>query len=382
MYVTALDTPWYKSPFLRHRFHIRSQSQIDKLRRFAIREVTVDPSKGLDVEVSAAVPTLAAENGSFRSRYSIAAETHKRLTESVQSSFEAAVDSGSLDDQAAHNAARELVIVSRSIDANAFLLAIGDPSLEFTAAEHAVSVASLALLLGHALDYDFTRLHHLGTAAIVHDLGLLQIPPAVRKPHTTLQGADRQLYESHPTLAVSTLEQKGTFDSDVIRMVAEHHVRPDHTGFPHHYAWDATTEGSRILAVADRYHEVLKDSPERVILPHIALSRLYREATERRLDARIVFRFIQLVGIYPLCTPIELNTGERGFVSDLSSNNMLGPTVMLTHDAQSRPYDRPVKVDLSAQRAPRGERSITRTLEEYEGGLRFHDALKAIEGPS
>ena len=59
MYVTRLDCPWYQSPFLKHRFLIRSQSQLDKLKRSGIQEVTIDSSRGLDIETP---PHIAASD--------------------------------------------------------------------------------------------------------------------------------------------------------------------------------------------------------------------------------------------------------------------------------------------------------------------------------
>ncbi|MBD0306394.1 MAG: DUF3391 domain-containing protein [Nitrospiraceae bacterium] len=59
MYVTRLDCPWYRSPFLKHRFLIRSQSQLDKLKRSGIQEVTIDSSRGLDIETP---PHIAASD--------------------------------------------------------------------------------------------------------------------------------------------------------------------------------------------------------------------------------------------------------------------------------------------------------------------------------
>ena len=50
MFIVGMDQPWYRTPFLFHRRLIRHTEDIDLLRRHRIRELKIDPSRGLDVE--------------------------------------------------------------------------------------------------------------------------------------------------------------------------------------------------------------------------------------------------------------------------------------------------------------------------------------------
>ena len=49
MYVAGIDCSWFRTPFLKHRFLISTEEQIERLRRSNARAVEIDPSKGLDV---------------------------------------------------------------------------------------------------------------------------------------------------------------------------------------------------------------------------------------------------------------------------------------------------------------------------------------------
>ena len=49
MYVAGIDCSWFRTPFLKHRFLIYTEEQIERLRRSNARAVDIDPSKGLDV---------------------------------------------------------------------------------------------------------------------------------------------------------------------------------------------------------------------------------------------------------------------------------------------------------------------------------------------
>ena len=50
MFIVGMDQPWHQTPFLFHRRLIRHQKDIDRIRQHGIKEVKIDPCKGLDIE--------------------------------------------------------------------------------------------------------------------------------------------------------------------------------------------------------------------------------------------------------------------------------------------------------------------------------------------
>ncbi|KWT92923.1 HD-GYP domain-containing protein [Candidatus Magnetominusculus xianensis] len=48
MYIDGFDASWFQTPFLRHHFEIKSQSQLDKIMESGIDYVYIDTEKGLD----------------------------------------------------------------------------------------------------------------------------------------------------------------------------------------------------------------------------------------------------------------------------------------------------------------------------------------------
>ncbi|MCG6551234.1 MAG: DUF3391 domain-containing protein [Candidatus Magnetominusculus sp. LBB02] len=48
MYVDGFDTSWFKTPFLRHHFEIKSQSQLEKIQEGGFTHLFIDTDKGLD----------------------------------------------------------------------------------------------------------------------------------------------------------------------------------------------------------------------------------------------------------------------------------------------------------------------------------------------
>ncbi len=50
MFIVGMDQPWFRTPFLLHKRLIRNTKEIDLLRQHGIREVKIDPGRGLGVE--------------------------------------------------------------------------------------------------------------------------------------------------------------------------------------------------------------------------------------------------------------------------------------------------------------------------------------------
>jgi HD-GYP domain-containing protein (c-di-GMP phosphodiesterase class II) len=54
MYVNGFEEPWLRTPFLWHRFTVRNENQIRKMRDYGLTHVYIDPGKGREVDRPAA----------------------------------------------------------------------------------------------------------------------------------------------------------------------------------------------------------------------------------------------------------------------------------------------------------------------------------------
>jgi HD-GYP domain-containing protein (c-di-GMP phosphodiesterase class II) len=179
----------------------------------------------------------------------------------------------------------------------------------------------------------------LATGALLHDLGLLQLPRHLYHRSTPLSGEDLATFHHHPRLGAMTIEAQHEFPQTVRRIAAEHHVTPDGQGYPSETSADSTTEASRIVMIADRYDELLTGFGGLRPLPsHAAIRHLFQEGEFGRLDLRLVSLFIKLVGIYPVYSFVELNTKERGMITAINPATLHQPVVELTYDEVGSPY--------------------------------------------
>ena len=292
----------------------------------------------------------------------------KRLEQAVSSVFSRLTDQGVVDRQQTAEAISEIITVTGTLEGSTILMALsqdrnGDTSLS----QHALTTCSLSLLIGQNFNFNPTELRELATAAVLHDIGLLQVPPHVIQRFYSASAplASREMLQmqAHPRLGMLTLERQGGFEDQVLKIIEEHHALLDGSGYPKEKCGAFKSTRTRIIMLADRYDELITGfggtSP---FTPHQTLQHLFREAEEGQLDREILARFIKLVGIYPLHSCLRLNTGEQAFVTQLNPNKLHQPIVAITHQPDGSNYAPPLVIDLSCQDKGTPQRAIESVL--------------------
>jgi putative nucleotidyltransferase with HDIG domain len=386
MYVAGMDCSWFRTPFLKHRFLVQSVEQIERLQRSNIHAVDIDPSRGLDVTTfpiaedtlhtigsltSTQTPPLqkAPPSGEMLAQeLSVARDARDKLAQSVKTLFDEISKTGTPRPGPVNEAIQEITIVTRTLSTHATFMALSHgPQLDASFNNHSLAVCTLATIIGQTLGYDLMKLHELATGALLHDLGLLQLPRHLFHISTPLSGADLETFRHHSRLGAIAIEAQHEFPQTVRRIAAEHHVTPDGQGYPSETSAGSTTEASRIVMIADRYDELLTGFGGLRPLPsHAAIRHLFQEGEFGRLDLRLVSLFIKLVGIYPVYSFVELNTKERGMITAINPATLHQPIVELMYDETGSPYRQPLTVDLSNQDHP-ATRAIERVLTSESG---------------
>ena len=387
MYVTKLDLSWFRSPFLRHSFLIEEAAQIAQLVRAGVKIVEVDLERGTyvrclknssgltDTTTQPSPPTQTLPNrppkslAQLNEEYAQAKLAKKQLDQAVHSIFSTFSKSGTVDTRQAADAVQEITIVTRTLASSAIFMALsqnraGDASLS----QHALTTCTLSLVLGQTFQLNPLELQELATAALLHDIGLLQIPPHIlQHTHTTsssLTQSERQQLHTHPRLSILALERQGGYEAAVLHLIGDHHAYLDGSGYPQETRGEFTSQRTRILMITDRYDELISGfggaSP---LAPHQALQRLYQEAQEGTLDREIMSRFIKIIGIYPVHSHVQLNTKEVAVVTNLNPTALHHPVVTITHDPQGAGYPTPLVVDLAQQENQQQERMVESVLD-------------------
>ncbi|QWZ82830.1 MULTISPECIES: HD domain-containing phosphohydrolase [Aeromonas] len=141
---------------------------------------------------------------------------------------------------------RQRTLLFQTIAALSSAIAHKDP----VTAGHERRVHDLALAIGQQLQLPQEQLDGLGLAAMVHNIGLLQIPAEILTRPRELRPVEFELIKQHPDTGHEILQQID-FPWPITTIVMQHHENLDGSGYPQGLQGDAISLEARIIRVAD-----------------------------------------------------------------------------------------------------------------------------------
>ncbi len=122
-------------------------------------------------------------------------------------------------------------------------------------AGHGCRTATISILIGQAVGLNSVELHDLTLAALLHDIGLLKLPPHLMSRSDCLEPESYVAIQNHPRLGALLLEPF-FFLREASVLVAHHHERWDGSGYPYGIRGRFVPLGARILSIADAFDAI------------------------------------------------------------------------------------------------------------------------------
>ncbi len=162
-------------------------------------------------------------------------------------------------------------------------------------AGHGQGTAAIALRIGRATHLADEDLHQLKLASLLHDIGVLMLPPCLQTKREWLEPDSYVVIQNHPRLGAMLLEPFA-FLREAIVMIAHHHERWDGSGYPYGLRGTFIPLGARILSVADAFEAIqVPAAGDRSLRDRIAL-RILQVASGTQFDPCIVDILVELSG--------------------------------------------------------------------------------------
>lgn len=154
-------------------------------------------------------------------------------------------------------------------------------------AGHGQRTAAVALALGQAAGLDTDMLHQVKLAALLHDIGILMLPPDLLKNSGAFDPESYITIQHHARLGANVLEPFA-FLQEASVLIAHHHERWDGSGYPYGIRGTFIPLGARILSIADTFDAIrIPKVPEGDRRNHIAL-RMIRITSGTQFDPKLV----------------------------------------------------------------------------------------------
>jgi len=374
MYVAQLDKDWEETDYPVQGFYLRSRQGIERLARECVY-VYVDPrrydSSLTDVKlqvISKVRETPDEPEASNVTRiqprkprfYQDSVELGKEL-EPAKTSLEDAVDvmrgcvgklqaTGGFDIDEIEQAINPLVAsVMRNKSAMAALLRMR--ALDDYTFSHAISNAVWGAILARQLGFPPPDIDAIALACSLLDIGKVSLPPELLvqpKPPTAEQW---EVLKGHVGEGMKLLEDNEVKNTKVLLAVQSHHERFDGSGYPEGLAGTEIPLWGRLAAVVDSYDAMISERPYAEAKSSYGAVQELQKQSDVLYQREIVDHFIQAIGVFPVGAIVELNTGEVGVVVAQHGSRRLKPKIILLLDAEKKPRNHLVVVDLASQEA-------------------------------
>jgi putative nucleotidyltransferase with HDIG domain len=158
---------------------------------------------------------------------------------------------------------------------------------------HSSRVAEYAVAIACDLDFTPDEMKGILVAGYLHDVGKLQIDPAILNKEGRLTADEMAAVRQHPVLGVEHLT-RFELPWDVEETIRGHHERYDGTGYPDGLAGEAIPLGARILLVADVFDALTTARPYRAPWTREQALTYLEMSAGRLADPRVIDVFVRV----------------------------------------------------------------------------------------
>lgn len=189
---------------------------------------------------------------------------------------------------------------------------------------HSINVSILAMTLGYRIGLSRKVVHRLGICGMFYDFGKLSIPKEVLHKYGKLSKDELAVIHMHPHVGVRQIVQlNAARETKVYSLLAsfEHHLRYDRSGYPESVGSEShPSMFGRILAIADVYVALTSYRPYRAytLSPDSAIGVMI-EGSGHEFDPLLLKVFVNMMGVYPIGTLLQLDSNELAMVIDTPS---------------------------------------------------------------
>ena len=201
---------------------------------------------------------------------------------------------------------------------------------------HSVNVAVYALKIGEGLGYNRNQLIDLGVSGLLHDVGMVTLPPDLFTKGRFSQH-DIDILQQHPARGRDILAQLGEDYRWLAEVAYQEHERQDGSGYPQQLTGNEIHEYAKIIGVADLYAGLTRSRPDRRgMLPFEAVKEIL-QTRKQEFDPRVVRILLKTLSAFPVGSLVKLNSGAIGRVVDTDIDSPLRPVIAILFDPEGRP---------------------------------------------
>ncbi len=325
MYVN-LGKSWLHHSFLKPNFKITSESQIRKILKNGISEVTVDFSKSdlpaerdlaRDVGITDKLayiddPQRGMDPPEHFNPVDLVSEALRETIENTslppQTKAKAVYDhsvnmmNSILEEPNAENILSGKKMIAATVD---FILADEETagymskitSHDYYTYTHSVNVGMLSILLAKQVfkgTYGTHNMRELGAGFFLHDLGKCDVPNSLINKAAPLNEVEWETMRNHPARGNQLLMEANQLSIECGLIVMQHHEREDGSGYPFGKLGDEIHIYGRICTIADVYDALTSTRAYKKKMAPFEALKVMKEEMLHHFHPELFGEFVQL----------------------------------------------------------------------------------------
>ncbi len=404
MFIVEMDISWIKSPFLLHRRAIKSNNDILLLKKAGVKHLTIDLTKNqpvvhaekpsndediaeglVDKDIAEGLVDKDSAEGSIADHEQQIKKINPESLDKPNTSLDEELDRANVLKKQANKAFQEIndLVKSRQMisieklspiidetvssllrNSQALLTLMHLKRYEEKLFSHSFSVMTLALTLAIKDGIEQDELKILAIAALLHDIGWAQLPLNLFGKAKKYTENELKVVQQHLKISNIIVSQSDTIYERSKQLIMLHHERNDGSGYPNAVKQEQLDPLAKILILTDYYDEIVHGLLDRPgLISSEALKLLYKESVQKKLDKNYVGLLIKLLGIYPICSAVELTSREKGVVVEVNREKPLMPVVKIMYAPDGNALAEPVILNLKEDRKNRKIKAIVDFLD-------------------
>lgn len=369
-----IDLPWFQHPFTLNSFRIATDDQVRALRALGEPRFRYDPQRSVVPPESTAVETPAGADSPPHSveeppvqepeealsgkqkRVRLLGQHRQRIEQVNKAFLKSTTLLRNLNRNLMSNTASTLQEMGALVDQMVLaFLEHPEVTLHLMGEEcggdeiysHSLNVTVLSMMLTKGLDLSSEQARVLGLGALLHDVGLMEVPDRLLKMRPDeYTKPERELRAMHCEYGLRIGKRLG-LPPDVLAVIFQHHEMIDGSGYPLGVKHDKITLPARIVSLVNYYDSLCNpiDSAQ-AMTPHEALSFLFGQR-RGKFDAAVLQRLIRCLGVYPPGSIVTLSNDAIALVMSVNPARPLRPWVMIYDE--NVPKDEAILLDLEKE---------------------------------
>ncbi len=235
---------------------------------------------------------------------------------------------------------------------------------------HMVNVAALSMALARSLDLSGPMLREFGFAALMHDIGKVHTPLEILNKPDKLTNEEFQIMKQHVVDGAHVLRRTPETPALAPLVAFEHHLKQDLSGYPENIGSRTLNLCTMVVSVVDVFDALRSNRAYRQGLATDRIRHIMSQQDGTAFNRTLLRRFVNLMGLYPVGTLVQLNTGEVGVVTQTHPEDPFRPQVKLIMDSQGEKLETPLLTN-TWDRDVRGEfpRAVVEAVDSQKVGI-------------